>query len=186
MRHAYGWVPDVPDSRDYLYSAIKPKRVRLQASVDLRKYCSKVEDQGRLGSCTAQALAGNLEFLDRRGDSKYVDISRLFIYYNERVLMKTVSSDSGAMLRDGIKTLNKDGVCAESSWPYRIVVFKKKPSEASYREARSHRIQAYHRILSISDVLMLSARRRLIFQLSFISLPKSERSSFSFKIFKPS
>lgn len=153
MTHSYGWVPDVPDSRDYLYSAIKPRRLRYPAKVDLRKSCSRVENQGRLGSCTANALAGNLEFLDNRADSEYTDVSRLFIYYNERAIMHTTSSDSGAMLRDGIKTLNKDGVCSESAWPYEIKEFAKKPSRASYEEAKTHRIQSYHRILSISDML---------------------------------
>ena len=77
--HGYGWVPDVPDARDYLYSAIKPRKLRLPATVDLKQYCSEVENQGQLGSCTACALAGNLEFLDNRTDSEYTYVSRLFI-----------------------------------------------------------------------------------------------------------
>src|SRR3989338_10715635 len=91
IRHAgnYGWVPDIPDRRDYLYSAIRPV-IRLPKKVDLREGCPEVENQGALGSCTAQALAGNLEFLDKRSDSIYVDVSRLFIYYNERVITDTV------------------------------------------------------------------------------------------------
>jgi hypothetical protein len=66
----YGWVPDVPDVRDFLYAAIRP-RLRLAPVVDLRKYCSTVENQGRLGSCTANALAGMLEFLDNHIDHVY-------------------------------------------------------------------------------------------------------------------
>ena len=62
----YGWVPDVPDQRDYLLSAILRIPARLPSSVDLRRLCSKVEDQGQLGSCTANALAGALEFLERK------------------------------------------------------------------------------------------------------------------------
>ena len=60
-RYAYGWKPDIPDQRDFLYSAIRPV-IRVPKTVDLRETCSKIENQGRLGSCTAQALAGNLEF----------------------------------------------------------------------------------------------------------------------------
>ncbi|MDD5679782.1 MAG: peptidase, partial [Candidatus Omnitrophica bacterium] len=67
IQRSYGWVPDVPDQRDYLYSAIRPV-VRLPRKVDLREGCSIVEDQGNLGSCTAQALAGNQEFLDKKAD----------------------------------------------------------------------------------------------------------------------
>ena len=129
-RHAgnYGWVPDIPDQRDYLYSAIKPV-IKLPKKVDLREGCSEIEQQGKLGSCTAQALAGNLEFLDRRMDGVYSDVSRLFIYYNERALIDTVDYDSGASLRDGIKTLKNDGACLEKTWPYIISRFDKKPPQ---------------------------------------------------------
>ena len=110
-----------------MYQGIRPKKLRLPSMVDLRGTCSAVENQGALGSCTANALAGNIEFLDKWADSSYTDVSRLFIYYNERVLEHTVDSDSGAMLRDGIKTLNRNGVCPESMWPYDIKNFAKMP-----------------------------------------------------------
>ena len=129
-RH-FGWVPDRPDQRDYLYSAIRPV-VRLPEKVDLREFCSIVENQEALGSCTANALAGNLEYLDHKTDDKYEDVSRLFIYYNERVLEDTVDYDSGASLRDGIKTLRKQGVCWETTWPYLIEHFDRKPPKKSY------------------------------------------------------
>ena len=152
MIRNYGWVPDRPDQRDYLYSAIRPI-VRLPKKVDLREGCSKVEQQGRLGSCTAQALAGNLEFLDRKIDGEYADVSRLFIYYNERVLMDTVDYDSGASLRDGIKTLKNEGACAEKSWPYVVKKFDDKPPVKCYEEAKDHCIQSYHRIHTIAEML---------------------------------
>jgi len=152
----YGWIPDVPDQRDYLYSAIRPV-IRLPDKVDLRKGCSKVERQGKLGSCTAQALAGNLEFLDKKLDGKYTDTSRLFIYYNERVLIDTVDYDSGASLRDGIKTLKNDGVCSEESWPYMIEKFDQKPPNKCYIEAKKHCIQSYHRINNLQEMLVCLA-----------------------------
>jgi C1A family cysteine protease len=151
-RNNYGWIPDIPDGRDYLYSSIRP-RLRLPKEIDLTRFCPAVEDQGRLGSCTAQALAGNLEFLDNRLDSRYTDVSRLFIYYNERVLIHTADTDSGAMLRDGIKTLKNDGVCPESAWPYQIVKFSKKPTAKCYTDAKSHRIKSYYRLEIHSDRL---------------------------------
>ena len=150
-RH-FGWVPDRPDQRDYLYSAIRPV-VRLPEKVDLREFCSIVENQEALGSCTANALAGNLEYLDHKTDDKYEDVSRLFIYYNERVLEDTVDYDSGASLRDGIKTLRKQGVCWETTWPYLIERFSRKPSRQSYLEAKKHRIESYHRIGTLSEML---------------------------------
>lgn len=148
----YGWVPDVPDQRDYLYRAIKPV-IRVPKEADLRLYCSIVEDQGRLGSCTANALAGNLEFLDNKIDSLYSDVSRLFIYYNERALEGSVDYDAGASLRDGIKTLRKAGYCWEKTWPYLIERFTRKPSLECYTEAKSHCIQSYHRLMGLSDML---------------------------------
>lgn len=152
MYKGFGWVPDMPDGRDYLYRAIKPV-IRLPKKVDLRESCSAVEQQGRLGSCTAQALAGNIEFLDRRDDGLYTDISRLFIYYNERVIMDTVDYDSGASLRNGIKTLKNEGACYEKMWPYVIKHFTEKPPSGCYAEAKDHRIESYHRIKSLYEML---------------------------------
>ena len=76
-------------------SAVLKVPARLPAKVDLRPLCSKVEDQGQLGSCTANALAGAIEFLERKDKVPFQDFSRLFIYYNERVLEHTVNSDWG-------------------------------------------------------------------------------------------
>nr|MBU1327687.1 C1 family peptidase [Candidatus Omnitrophota bacterium] len=151
-KRSYGWVPDRPDQRDYLYKAIRPV-VRLPKKVDLREFCSIVENQETLGSCTANALAGNLEYLDHRIDDVYEDVSRLFIYYNERVLEDTVDYDSGASLRDGIKTLRKQGACWEKTWPYLIERFTRKPSKKCYAEAKKRRIESYHRINSLPEML---------------------------------
>jgi C1A family cysteine protease len=151
-RYSYGWVPDAPDQRDFLYKAIKPV-VKVKKDVDLRVGCSLIENQGSLGSCTAQALAGNLEFLDNNLDGAYTDVSRLFIYYNERALIDTIDYDSGASLRDGIKTLKNDGACEEALWPYVITKFDDKPPLNCYNEAKEHRIESYHRIRSLSEML---------------------------------
>jgi len=78
-----------------------------------------------LGSCTANALVGALEFLDKKDDSNYTDQSRLFIYFNERVIEHKINEDSGAMIRDGIKSLASWGSCPESKWPYEIDKFAK-------------------------------------------------------------
>jgi C1A family cysteine protease len=148
----YGWVPDIPDQRDYLYGVVRRIPARLPKQVDLRPLCSAVEDQGALGSCTANALAGALEFLEKKDKVPYVDVSRLFVYYNERVIEHTVSSDSGAMLRDGIKTLAKQGVCSEKRWPYVISKFTVKPSAACFTEALQHQITSYQRLLTLNEM----------------------------------
>lgn len=152
IKHAFGWIPDKPDQRDYLLSAVLPVPAKLPASVDLRKTCSRVEDQGQLGSCTANALVGALEFLEVKDKVKYEDLSRLFLYYDERLLEGTVASDSGAALRDGIKSLAKQGVCLEATWPYDISRFAVKPSSACYKEALKHQITSYHRIITLDEM----------------------------------
>ncbi len=153
----YGWVPDLPDRRDYLYSAMRAVPAVLPPRVDLRETCSKVEDQGDLGSCTANALGGCVEFLEKKdvkkgNGVKFADVSRLFIYYNERVLEHSIRSDSGAQIRDGIKTLAKQGVCTEKSWPYVISKFTKKPPASCYHEATDRQITSYHRILTLDEM----------------------------------
>lgn len=147
----YGWLPDLPDRRDWLYSAVARLRA-LPRRVDLRPLCSPVEDQGELGSCTANALAGALEFLEVKDGVSFEDVSRLFIYYNERVIEHTVSSDSGAMLRDGIKTLVKQGACNEELWPYDIRRFTAKPPTPCFRDATNHQVTSYRRISTVPEM----------------------------------
>ena len=149
----YGWLPDLPDHRDLPYSTVRPKGGPLPRAVDLRAGCSPVENQKTLGSCTANALVGALEFLENKAKSMaFVDLSRLFVYFNERVIAGTVASDSGAFLRDGIKSLAKLGVCKETMWPYLISDFQKKPSLACYKEAKQHAITSYHRLDTVDEM----------------------------------
>ena len=151
-RRTYGWVPDLPDHRDLLYSAVLKVPPKLPKSVDWRPLCSKVEDQGGVGSCTGNALAGALEFLEQKDKVSFVDFSRLFIYYNERAIEHTIKSDAGAMIRDGIKTLGTQGVCSEKTWPYIESKFSTKPSAAAYKEGLTHQITSYHRVLTLDEM----------------------------------
>ena len=144
----YGWIPDIPDQRDFLYAAPPAFLRALPPKVDLRTKCPPVYDQGQLGSCTANTIAGAIEFDQMKEQLPQVFIpSRLFIYYNERVIEGTVGSDSGAMLRDGIKTVAKQGACPEPMWPYAIAKFKTKPSAACYTEAAKHTAVSYQRLV---------------------------------------
>jgi C1A family cysteine protease len=143
----YGWVPDLPDYRDYLY--VSPFRASevLPERVDLRSLCPPPYDQGKLGSCTANAIAGVLEFDQLKEDLSSVFVpSRLFIYYNERVIEGTIESDSGAQIRDGIKCVGRQGVCTEDEWPYEISKFAEKPPTSCYKDALEHRAISYKRV----------------------------------------
>jgi C1A family cysteine protease len=148
----YGWTADRPDQRDRLYAAIAAPPKKLPPSVDLRSMCSTVEDQGQLGSCTANALAGSLEFLEKKAGKDFTDLSRLFIYYNERAMEGTINDDAGAQIRDGVKTLVNLGVCSEKQWPYVISKFTQKPSAACYKSALAHEVLSYHRILTLAEM----------------------------------
>jgi C1A family cysteine protease len=143
----YGWIPDLPDDRDHLYSAPPAFLTALPPSIDLRAQCPGVYDQGELGSCTANAIGGAIEF-DRLKQSlpDFVP-SRLFIYYNERVIEGTVDLDSGAMIRDGIKSVAGQGVCPEPEWPYDISKFAIKPSAQAYSDAKTDRAVSYQSLI---------------------------------------
>jgi C1A family cysteine protease len=143
----YGWVPDLPDGRDLLYAAPPRPLAKLPDKVDLRKSCPSIYNQGELGSCTANAIAAALEFDQIKQRLKNVSTpSRLFIYYNERAMEGTIESDSGAMIRDGVKTVAKQGACSETSWPYEIDRFRDKPGRGCYAEGRKHQAIRYLRL----------------------------------------
>ena len=153
MKRKYGWKKDKVDNRDYLYKILKPLAIEVPDKIDLRPFCSDVENQESLGSCTANAITGNLEFLDKLPDNNYIDVSRLFIYYNTRALEGTVDTDSGSAIRDGIKTLASLGYCSESLWNYDISKFAQRPSEECYIEAQNHKIVSYYSMTTLNEML---------------------------------
>jgi C1A family cysteine protease len=164
-----GWIPDIPDARDHMFKITKPefldRKKALPAKIDLRTdqamQLFPILDQGQLGSCTANAISAAMTFATIKskkkeegatfsqvtmGDSNLFIPSRLFIYYNERVMENSVESDSGAMIRDGIKSVNKQGAPKEATWPYNIAQFANKPSDQSYNEALTHQVLLYRRL----------------------------------------
>jgi len=152
ITRSYGWRPDLPDQRDVRFSLVYRVPATLPARADLRPICPPVEDQGQLGSCTAHALTGALETLENKDKLPLVQMSRLFVYYNERAIEHTITQDSGAMVRDGIKALVKQGCCAESKWPYAVSKFTSKPTAACYKDGMDHQITSYQRIDTLDQM----------------------------------
>lgn len=142
----FHWIRDKPDSRDYKYTVSK---VVPAPTKDLRIYCSLIEDQGNLGSCTGQAVAGAIELLNKR-NRKPTDVSRLFIYYYERLLEGTVNYDSGAYIRDGIKATNKYGAPLESLWPYQINKFRTAPASTAVVDGAKRKVTLYERAIDFN------------------------------------
>jgi C1A family cysteine protease len=142
----YGWVPDLPDQRDYMYAAPAEFLIALPSQQDLRPGCPPVYDQGQLGSCTGNAIAGAVEFEQIKQKAKSFVPSRLFIYYNERVIEHSVDSDSGAQIRDGMKVVAKQGAPPETDWPYDISKFADKPPAIAYTDAAKNKVLSYQRV----------------------------------------
>lgn len=152
----YGCKPDTSDHRDKImqFAGGKTSLLDLPVRVDLREFCSVVENQYQVGSCTANSVVGALEFLDKRDGSDDVeDLSRLFVYYNTRVMENTVEIDQGATLRNTIKALVDIGTCREDMWPYIPERFSTKPTDECYEYAKKHVVTEYQRILSFQDMV---------------------------------
>jgi len=139
----------LPDYRDFLYAAPVAALKALPTYVDLRNDFPVAYDQGDLGSCTANATAGAVQYIRRKQtEAKDFLPSRLFIYYNTRKIEGTVNEDSGAFLRDAMKVVSKLGVCtSEDHWPYDISKFAQEPPEEAYRFAQDYQVLSYRRII---------------------------------------
>jgi len=153
MKKGLGWRPDLPDIRDYNSetAAIQPllKKVlgkkAATAAVDLRQYCSPIEDQGELGSCTAHAAAGLYEYFEKRTTGKVIDVSRRFIYKTTRNLMR-VKGDTGAELRTAMGALVLFGAPPERYWPYDESAFDQEPPAFLYAYGQNFQALKYFRL----------------------------------------
>lgn len=151
--HGMGWLPDWPDIRDYTpehelvapllaRAHLRAPRKRLPAAVDLRPWCPPVEDQGRIGSCTANAGVALVEYFERRASGRHVDASRLFLYKATRKLAR-LTGDSGAYLRSTMGALVLFGVPPEEFWPYAEDGFDEEPPAFCYAFAANYRSVSY-------------------------------------------
>jgi C1A family cysteine protease len=166
-----GWLPDYPDFRDYTveqatvphrlellgqHASVKdmltkvgvaelPKAESLPAAVDLRPWCSPIEDQGPLGSCTAHAAIGIVEYFERRAFGKHIDASRLFLYKVTRKMVH-FTGDTGAFLRNAMGALVLFGVPPEEHWPYNVASFDEEPPAFCYAFAQNYQALSYYRL----------------------------------------
>ena len=169
-RFGMGWLPDYPDYRDFSIKTEKPSRmarklgrkdtvmemigqigvddpakVTTPTSTDLRGWCSPIEDQGGLGSCTANAGVGLVEYFERRAFGKHIEASRLFLYKATRNLLHWLG-DRGAFLRSTMGAMVLFGVPPEEYWPYVEADFDKEPSAFCYAFAQDYQALQYFRL----------------------------------------
>jgi C1A family cysteine protease len=140
-KFVFNWKPDLTDYRDHVFKASVTKVI--PSKIDLRPFCPPIYDQGELGSCVANAVGAAFQFGQMKQKRPTFIPSRLFIYYNQRVMMNTIKSDSGASLRNGIKTLDNTGVCPELDWRYKISKYTQKPPQNCYDIALKNQVEEY-------------------------------------------
>lgn len=136
----YGWKPSLPDHRNV---PADTSGLPILDEVDPRNDMPLPYDQGQLGSCTGNAIAGAKEYNDILDGKHTGTPSRLFIYYEERKMEGSVSQDAGAYGHDGFKVLRREGAPPETLWPYDINRFAEKPPTAAYDEAKNHKVPDY-------------------------------------------
>ena len=168
-----GWLPDYPDFRDFSVGmkglrnrhvqvglkegkdsvavllervgVAEPVKVSIPSSFDLRGWCSPVENQEDLGSCTANAGVGLLEYYERRTHGKYIDASRLFLYKATRNLLHW-TGDTGAFLRTTMGAMVLFGVCPEEYWSYNTADYEEEPPAFCYAFAQDFQTLLYYRL----------------------------------------
>lgn len=120
---------------EHLTNIIDLPKITLPVLVDLRNRMPPIYNQGQLGSCTANALCGGLGYIN----PKLVG-SRLFLYYNERMIEGNTKNDTGAYIHDGVASLIQNGICPEVEWPYNVNNFAVKPPVKCYDDALLHKV----------------------------------------------
>jgi len=126
---------------------------QLARKVDLRPLCSRVENQARLNSCTANATVGAMEILERKQGMEQVDLSRLFVYYNTRVLDGSVDKDVGSYISNAMRAVKAKGACLESIWQYALGAVFALPSDAAYADGMNRQAVEYARVVQGAGVL---------------------------------
>lgn len=153
MNYSFGWQRDLPDIRDLtdnhdkistIFKAVTPVKTT-PTSVDLRQWCSPIEDQKNIGSCTANAGVGMLEYFEKKAFGKFTNASRIFLYKTTRNLMKA-TGDTGAFLRTTMKAMVLFGIPPEDYVPYDVTKFDVEPSAFHYAFAEAFKSIVYYKL----------------------------------------
>jgi C1A family cysteine protease len=168
-RPGMGWIRDLPSIFDYTVGydkvslklqalgqersikdmlskiGVETPAKKLPRTVDLRQWCSPIEDQGNIGSCTAHAGVGMVEFFEKKAFNNYIDASRLFLYKVTRNLLQ-LTGDTGAFLRSTMGALVLFGVPPEQYYPYVTSDFDNEPPAFCYAFGQNFQAITYYRL----------------------------------------
>ncbi len=164
-----GWLPDRPDFRDFTpnraevlgrheklgqrdsvkamvkkIGVTEPANLTLPAAVDLKAWCTPIENQLSIGSCTAHAGVGLVEYFEKRAFGRFIDASRLFLYKVTRDLLHW-TGDTGAFLRSAMEAMVLFGVPPEEYWTYDISKYDIEPAAFLYAFAQNYQTIQYFR-----------------------------------------
>lgn len=159
-----GFIPAIPsviDHRDYKYSQ---PNIELKNSIDLREWDSPVDSQGFVGSCVGNAIVNAYELMVRILYPDYfVNLSRLFVYYNSRLFDNSIKYDIGTYIRDGLKAAATYGMCSEELWPYVEDQFDNQPTPNCYVDATQRLITKYETLYTLRDLIkVLNSKRPIV------------------------
>lgn len=140
---------DVRSPSDYV---ALPALSTIPHQVDLREHCAAVEDQGKVGSCTANAAVGAMEYQLRKAGQPAVELSRMFVYFNARRMRGAVDDDTGATIAESMAAFLAYGAPPEAAWPYDPTLLKKTPPQPAYQAALAHVPAEYARIDGFENI----------------------------------
>ena len=150
-----GWLPDPPNPNDPKFELMQVKITPVETMstelIDLRQWCSAVENQSNIGSCAPNAAVGGVEMRRIHDGLPSVDLSRLFVYFNARVGSQTTDKDDGSFIKFVLESMTRMGVCKESIWPDDTTKVFARPTWASYRDAYAYKINQYYRITAAGE-----------------------------------
>lgn len=150
-----GWLEDPPDPNDPKFELMRTRITPVESTstydIDLRQWCSPVEQQSNAGSCVANAAVGGIEMRRIRNGLPHVDLARLFVYFNARVGNNTTGVDNGSYPKLALESLTRLGVCKESLWPYDTTKVFARPTWSAYRDAYAYKINQFYRITAAGE-----------------------------------
>lgn len=148
MQYGLGYIPDLPDHRDWPFAASAQLPPTLPVKVDLRPqtYPRPCYDQQSANSCTGNSTGAMFGFVDRKQGGANINPSRRQIYYDARALDGLESIDRGAYIRSALKTLADKGVAPEEMFSYDVGKINEQPPPAVYATALLKQALAYLRL----------------------------------------